>query len=854
MITDKHPSIRLSFIMTAIVFCLAGLGLYANTLALIAPSIAAVCLIWAAYHFLSPRPVIMGRSIVLIFTAYIAWFVCLTGGIFSPGQFFFILAMAGAVLFDDLLGFLMTSGLCAALLALFYFGPSWGSGALNLNEFRFAFLVILFSGIGSALFLLLIKHLSLIKGQQGLIRDRQAALELSEKIREDAQNAIEIKDRFLANMSHEIRNPMNGVLGMIHVLLDSKLDAKQRRHADIAYSSAKALLSIVNDILDLSKIEAGKIELDIRPFDLEIAIKDIVSLPELQARQKGLEFIYNIDTDVPRLLKGDIGRIRQVILNFTSNAIKFTESGTVTLNVTLKADKKEHTLIHFSVEDTGIGISEDVLKDLFSPFVQADASITKKYGGTGLGLSISKLFIELMGGQVGADSIEMIGSTFWFEVPFEKQQPGEVVQDLSAISMNEIRMIAISDEPEPSTRLTRVLDRIGFNYKTCEHGQLIELVSLANTNSTPFHVVIMEVSESDQYARAIGREFSQVPELNSLASIIVTAVGKKGDAREFEDLGFSAFLSFPLDGEILQDTIRTVLSSAYQKSSQSIITRYTLAECRKRGFKILIVDDLETNVLTVKEFISKQGYQTDSVSNGLQAVEKVKNGKYDLIFMDCQMPEMDGYEASRQIRAYEALEKLAVTPIIAMTGNAFERDRKACKEAGMNDFISKPVNPQNLIELIEAYKSGTVTSVAFETPNSDMPGLDVHNVKKQERVPAGLENNNAPVPVFDRAGFLERFGNDEELAAEILGSFFQEVEELVDNLVSAVKKEPFDPEYLRACAHALKGAAANVNAEQLRRAALDIETQTSNDIQPDVLDVPERMTEYLNRFNREARL
>ncbi|WP_169742980.1 response regulator [Desulfobacter vibrioformis] len=840
--------------MTAIVFCLAGLGLYANTLAFIAPSIAAVCLIWAACNVLSPRPVIAGRSILLIFTAYIAWFVSLTGGIFSPGQFFFILVMAGAVLFDDLLGFLMTCGLCAALLAFFYFGPFRGPGALNLNEFRFAFLVILFSGIGSALFLLLIKHLSLIKEQQGLIRDRQAAMELSEKVREDAQNAIEIKDRFLANMSHEIRNPMNGVLGMIHVLLDSKLDAKQRRHADIAYNSAKALLSIVNDILDLSKIEAGKIELDIRPFDLEIAIKDIVSLPELQARQKGLEFIYNIDTDVPRLLKGDIGRIRQVILNFTGNAIKFTESGTVTLNVTLKADKEEHALIHFSVDDTGIGISEDVLKGLFSPFVQADASITKKYGGTGLGLSISKLFIELMGGQVGADSIEMIGSTFWFEVPFEKQQPGEIVQDLSAISMNKIRVVAISDEPEPSTRLTRVLDRIGFNYKTCEHGQVIELIRLANTSSTPFHAVIMEVSESDQYARAIGRKFSQDPELNSLACIVVTAVGKKGDAREFEDLGFSAFLSFPLDGTILQDAIRTVLSPAYQKSSQSIITRYTLAERRKRGFKILIVDDLETNVLTVKEFISKQGYQTDSVSNGLQAVEKVKKNKYDLIFMDCQMPEMDGYEASRQIRAYEALENLAVTPIIAMTGNAFEQDRHACKEAGMNDFISKPVNPRNLIELIEAYTPGTVTSVAFETPNCDMPDLDVHDVETQERVPADLENNNAPVPVFDRTGFLERFGNDEELAAEILESFFQEVEELVDNLVSAVKKEPFDPEYLRTCAHALKGAAANVNAEQLRLAALDIETQTGNTIQPNILDVSEMMTEYLNRFNREARL
>ena len=364
MITDKNQSIRLSFIITAIIFCLAGFGLYAKTLALVAPSVATVCLIWAAYHFLGGRSVrrsvIRGRSILLIFTAYITWFAYLTGGIFSPGLFFFIIVLTGSVLFADLSGFFIISGLCIVLFTFFYFGPSWGPGVLNFNEFRLVFFIILFSGIGSVLFLVLRK-------QQALIIEQQAVVEFSEKVQEDAKNAIEVKDRFLANMSHEIRNPMNGVIGMLHVLLDSNLDAEQRRYADIAYNSAKALLTIVNDILDLSKIEAGKIELDIRPFDLEIAIKDIVSLPELQARQKGLEFIYNIDTDVPRLLKGDIGRIRQVILNFTSNAVKFTESGSLTLNVTLREDKEELALIHFSVDDTGIGMDQEVVKDLFRP-------------------------------------------------------------------------------------------------------------------------------------------------------------------------------------------------------------------------------------------------------------------------------------------------------------------------------------------------------------------------------------------------------------------------------------------------------------------------------------------------------
>ncbi|WP_321492398.1 response regulator [uncultured Desulfobacter sp.] len=857
MMTDKHRSLGLSSVLTAIVLSLSGLGLYAKTLALIAPSIAAACLIWAVYHLLRPQSMLQKRSLVLIFTAYMAWFACLSGGIFSPGLFFLIIAMAGSVLFADLFGLFITGGLGAALIAFFYFGPSWGPGVLNPNEFRLAFFVILFFGIGSILFMM-------VKNQQALVSERQAAVEYGKKVQEEAQNAIQVKDRFLANLSHEIRNPMNGVLGMIHVLLDSELDAEQRHHADIAYNRAKALLTIVNDILDLSKIDAGKIELDIRPFDLEIAVKDIVSLPEVQARQKGLEFSYNIDTDVPRLLKGDISRIRQVILNLTGNAIKFTESGSVTLNVTLKEDREDHALVHFSVDDTGIGISEDVLKGLFSPFAQADVSITKKYGGTGLGLSISKLFIELMGGRVDADSIEMIGSTFWFEVPFEKQQPEEIAQDLSAIPMNKIRVIATSDEPEPSLQLTKALDRMGGIYKTCEHRQVLDLVRLASSSADPFHVVIMEVSESDQYARTLGMEFSRDPELHTLARVIVSAVGKKGDARVFEDLGFSAFLSYPLDGIILTDALRTVLSPNYQKDSMAIITRYALAERKKRAFKILIVDDVETNVMTVKAIIGKQGYQADSALNGIQAVAMVKNNKYDLIFMDCQMPEMDGYEAARLIREHESKEHLSPTPIIAMTGNAFDRDWQTCKEAGMNDYISKPVNPQGLVELIDTYKSAAGDFMvhdthSYEVPDPNItdldPGLDPCGVDPQDPMPDTMGDKN-PVdePVFDRAGFLERFGNDEELAADVLESFAQEVEELVDNLVAAVGNEPFDPEYVIACAHALKGGAANVNAEQLRLAALDIEIQVKNGVQLETSAINEMFKEYLNRFIGKALL
>lgn len=852
MITDKDQSLWLSSIMTAIVFCLAGMGVYAKTVALVAPSIAAVCLIWAAHQLLggasARRSVIRERALLVIFTAYLTWFTCLTGGIFSAGLFFFIIVMAAAVLFEDLYGFLGLCSFFAVLLAFFYFGPSWGPGAFNLNEFRPGVFVVLFLGIASVLILIL-------KKQKALITAHQAAVNFSKDIQEETKNAIEVKDRFLANMSHEIRNPMNGVLGMLHVLLDSELDPKQRYHADIAYSSANALLTIVDDILDLSKIEAGKIELDIRPFDLDIAIKDIISLPALQARQKGLEFTYSIDTEVPRLLKGDIGRIRQVILNLTSNAIKFTETGAVALNITLKEDKDGFAWVHFSVDDTGIGINEQVLNGLFSPFVQADVSITKKYGGTGLGLFISKLFIELMGGQVGVDSIEMIGSTFWFEAPFEKQLPEEIGQDSDFVCSNIIKVLTVSDKPEPSTRLTKILDLTGFEYETIEYKQLLERVTLAKTNGAPFHVIIMEVSESDQYARNLGRELGSDPELSSPACILVTAVGKQGDAKAFEKLGFSAFLSFPLDETILQDAVCLMLSSTYRKNSPAIITRHSLAERKKREFKILIVDDIATNVVTVRELIRKQGYRTDSASSGIQALEKIKENKYDLIFMDCQMPEMDGYEATRQIRAYESVENLMATPIIAMTGNAFEKDRQACKAAGMDDFISKPVNPNTLIELINRYKSESLNSEPFETPDYGiLPDADIHDNEKQKQISVFLDDNDTDVPVFDRTQFLDRFGNDEDLAGEVLTSFLEEVQGLVDHLVASIKKEPFDPDDVKACAHALKGGAANVNAEQLRRAAFDIETRAGDGAALDPLSVPEMLKEHLNRFNGKAHL
>ena len=721
---------------------------------------------------------------------------------------------------------------------------------LNLNEHRIIFLLTLALSISAILYLTLEKTDA---EKTRLMNEAETAGKEIEKVSADAAHALEVKDRFLANMSHEIRNPMNGIIGMMHVLLDSDLDREQRRHADIVYNSARALLTIVNDILDLSKIEAGKFELDILPFDLDIAIQDIVSLPEVQARQKGLDFTYEIEADVPRLLKGDIGRLRQIILNLTGNAIKFTENGSVGLAITLKEDQDNRALLNFSVDDTGIGIKEDVLEELFSAFVQADASITKQYGGTGLGLSISKLMVEKMGGRIGADSIDMIGSTFWFEIPLEKQALGEAAIDLSQIPIGKRRILVVSDVEPPGRQVNDALSRSRLNYESVsDETTAIQALEAAEAKGDPFHILLSVVHESDRLARVLGKHLREITALCKIKCILLTGVGRKGDARAFEKLGYSAYLSFPLENDILGDCVRAVsaLSGDDTCAGHPIITRFTLAETRKQCSRILIVEDMETNLITAKALIGKQGYQTDAARNGEKAVEKVKEENYDLVLMDCQMPVMDGYEATRQIRAYEADQGLSRIPIVAMTGNAFEKDREKCFKAGMDDFISKPVEPEILARVLQIHLTTRQVAdknengQAAEQGNGEIPDLDeilgldedtslddilnprgndpdIPEINQQAQDPSKPDLNANDLPVFDREKCFERFGDDPELVGVVMASFFEEITELMDNLSEAVNAG--DAESVRAKAHALKGAAANVNAEQVRQTAFILE-------------------------------
>ncbi len=657
-----------------------------------------------------------------------------------------------------------------------------------------------------------IRHIAVLdQMQKDLDREQKARAKTQKdliRVSENAEQAMKIKDEFLANMSHEIRNPMNGIIGMMHVLKDSDLTEDQRRYTNIVYNSAQALLVIVNDILDLSKIEAGKLELDIRPFDLEIGIRDMMSLPELQARQKGIDFSWHIDPQVPRLLKGDIGRLRQIILNLIGNAVKFTESGSVSLAVTLNFDEEIRAGLHFSVEDTGIGIKDATITRIFESFNQADVSTTKRFGGTGLGLSISRLLVEKMGGRIGAESVELVGSTFWFDLIFEKSSCQEIRVDSGGVSVSDCRLLLVSDVPDAAKNLVKQIQHLGVTHELALDGpDAFDRLLSAEEHRHPFHVVLMDVQETSRFARHLGEKICNTKMLAGLKLILVTGVGQKGEAREFEKIGFSAFLSKPVDQVLLADCIRTVLAMPHtiQKDALPIITRYSIQENRKHAHRILVVEDMETNRITARTLISRLGYAIDEAADGRNALEKHTRAPYDLILMDCQMPVMDGYEATRQIRHLEDQQQLSRVSIIAMTGNAFEQDRKKCFDAGMDDFITKPVQPDVLAKKIFLYLFADSDADPDKTAEPDPdPGQPVEDSMR-----------------FNKEQLWERFGHDGDMIQEILASFFQETPDLLSDLADAVEK--LDIQAVSSCAHALKGSAANVNADRLKDLALSLE-------------------------------
>ncbi|KQP38891.1 response regulator [Pseudorhodoferax sp. Leaf274] len=646
-----------------------------------------------------------------------------------------------------------------------------------------------------------------------LVNERQHVLmQALEQSMNEAKAASEAKSSFLANMSHEIRTPMNAILGLSHLMRQSRLDPKQSQYAERIQQAGQHLLGIINDVLDFSKIEAGKLDIEHAELDLDRVLENVAVLIAEKAQSKGLELIFDVQPDIPHALVGDPLRLGQILINYANNAVKFTERGEVKIAVRIDSAFDDGVVLRFSVSDTGIGLSPEQIARLFNSFEQADTSTTRRFGGTGLGLAISKRLAELMGGTVGVSSEVGKGSTFWFTASVQTRQPSSTPPS-PLVDLRGRRVLAVDDNASALMVMGGMLASLSFDVTVAASGcEALQRIAAADAEQRGFEIVFLDWQMPGMDGIEAAHAIQALPLQCPPRLVMATAHGREEVLSTAKATGIEQVLLKPISQSLLFDCVATILGgprAAPEPRERTSALRASAdpqqQDDRLRGRRALLVEDNEINQEVGLGLLNAMGMQVDIASNGLEALDRVRAASYDIVLMDMQMPVMDGITATVEIRKIDALAGL---PIVAMTANAMDTDRERCLRAGMVDFVAKPIDPDDLrAKLVRWVDTSKALSHATADPAAPSSA-------------AGLQG--AVIPGLDVTQGIRRLMGQEQLYLQLLRKFATNYRpDFVDRIEQAIQQG--DMELAARLAHTLKGVAGNIDATDVFQVSAELE-------------------------------